>query len=575
MAVRQGGKGGKEGGGRGSGRGRGKGGGSDDDDDDDDAAKERRLFIKLDGEREKASATAIDDLWLIARTPDALHQQPLFARSMWHGIGSNGMLELSVVQPSPAVPLRSGVKCVALRGPNAADLLAQLDMLNNLMLPRSPPILHHLLSPSTSPPMPPLAPTYKNPPDIPSLLAETLARFRLNPEQEAVLRQVAAWLPGGASSTSSPTAPPVVLVHGVFGAGKSHLLVCVLSFLQRALIGAARNGKPIKVLLAAMTNVAVDNVLEGLIARAPEGSDPGVLRVGALRRISPLVLPHSTHGKLTNEDEAATRRELQRELQHCPPAERDSIQHAIAQIDSGRMRQRAQQIAKYSIVGATTAATGLPCLNGLKFDIVLLDESSQLTEPASLLPLARMQCERLLAVGDPMQLSPPLHQRTSSGRSPLTAPTHTTSEPPPTGDTAKGYDLTLTLFQRLALGGCTPIMLRAQYRCHPNISSLASRLFYSRQLSDGLGSEVLAPHARLYSRVCLRLDWSKCAAKRRWIRAALLATKRRRSVYAGSWARFMRRIYNHPALVSSASTALRRALYEGYSPSSRVGYSRR
>ena len=110
---------------------------------------------KLDGEREKASATAIDDLWLIARTPDALHQQPLFARSMWHGIGSNGMLELSVVQPSPAVPLRSGVKCVALRGPNAADLLAQLDMLNNLMLPRSPPILHHLLSPSTSPPMPP------------------------------------------------------------------------------------------------------------------------------------------------------------------------------------------------------------------------------------------------------------------------------------------------------------------------------------------------------------------------------------------------------------------------------------
>ena len=44
---------------------------------------------QLDGEREKASATAIDDLWLIARTPDALHQQPLFARSMWHGIGSN------------------------------------------------------------------------------------------------------------------------------------------------------------------------------------------------------------------------------------------------------------------------------------------------------------------------------------------------------------------------------------------------------------------------------------------------------------------------------------------------------
>ena len=35
----------------------------------------------------------------------------------------------------------------------------------------------------------------------------------------------------------------------------------------------------------------------------------------------------------------------------------------------------------------------------------VFDESSQLTEPASLLPLLRVQCERLLAVGDPMQLA--------------------------------------------------------------------------------------------------------------------------------------------------------------------------
>ena len=117
-------------------------------------------------------------------------------------------------------------------------------------------------------------------------------------------------------------------------------------------------------LLAALTNVAVDNVLAGLIARAPEGEDPGILRVGSLRRIAPAVLPYSTHGKLQREDEQATRRELQRELQHCSSAERVSIQQAINEIDSGRMVARAKAISKCTVVGATCAATGLPCLAG-------------------------------------------------------------------------------------------------------------------------------------------------------------------------------------------------------------------
>ena len=59
-------------------------------------------------------------------------------------------------------------------------------------------------------------------------------------------------------------------------------------------------------LLAALTNVAVDNVLSGLIERAPDGVEPGVLRVGSLRRIAPSVLPHSTHGKTASADEAST-----------------------------------------------------------------------------------------------------------------------------------------------------------------------------------------------------------------------------------------------------------------------------
>ncbi|KOO31561.1 prematurely terminated mRNA decay factor-like protein [Chrysochromulina tobinii] len=173
----------------------------------------------------------------------------------------------------------------------------------------------------------------------------------------------------------------------------------MLWFLQRALRGASRHGRPCKVLLAALTNVAVDNVVEGLLrqAEADGEAEPDVVRVGSVRRIAAAVLPHSTHGKLSATEEQSTKRELTRELSTAPAAEQHALKQAIALIDSGRMAARARALHQFTVVGATCAATGLACMQGLKFDFVLLDECSQLTEPASLLPLYRLGCERLIA----------------------------------------------------------------------------------------------------------------------------------------------------------------------------------
>lgn len=44
---------------------------------------------------------------------------------------------------------------------------------------------------------------------------------------------------------------------------------------------------------------------------------------------------------------------------------------------------------KVRVVGVTCAACPFPCMNDLKFPVVVLDECSQMTEPASLLPIAR------------------------------------------------------------------------------------------------------------------------------------------------------------------------------------------
>ena len=44
---------------------------------------------------------------------------------------------------------------------------------------------------------------------------------------------------------------------------------------------------------------------------------------------------------------------------------------------------------KVQVVGVTCASCPFPCMNDLKFPVVVLDECSQMTEPASLLPIAR------------------------------------------------------------------------------------------------------------------------------------------------------------------------------------------
>lgn len=47
-------------------------------------------------------------------------------------------------------------------------------------------------------------------------------------------------------------------------------------------------------------------------------------------------------------------------------------------------------------------------MNGLQFPMVILDECSQLLEPLGLLSIAPFGVEKLLLVGDPQQLPPPL-----------------------------------------------------------------------------------------------------------------------------------------------------------------------
>ena len=121
------------------------------------------------------------------------------------------------------------------------------------------------------------------------------------------------------------------------------------------------------------------------------------------------------------------------------------------------------------VIGVTCAACSFPLLKNMRFQVHLLDECSQMMEPLSMVPVARFQCERLVLVGDPNQLSPTIQGSESSAK--------------------HSEGLELTLFERLQKAGLDIIQLRCQYRCHPSISRICSKAFYGGALTDGLTAE--------------------------------------------------------------------------------------
>lgn len=119
------------------------------------------------------------------------------------------------------------------------------------------------------------------------------------------------------------------------------------------------------------------------------------------------------------------------------------------------------------VIGVTCVASTFDMLQDYESTILILDECSQMTEPMSMIPICRFKSSRILLVGDPLQLSPTI--TTSNGAS---------------KEVLEGLDK--TLFERLTELGNEPVILRTQYRCHPVISSLANKLFYSSNLCDGI-----------------------------------------------------------------------------------------
>jgi hypothetical protein len=197
-----------------------------------------------------------------------------------------------------------------------------------------------------------------------------------------VINQCARWF------TGDKKCPPITLIHGVFGAGKSFLLVVLILFFAEVLEKAGNTN--VRILVSSVTNVAVDGILLGLLKLG----FTDFLRVGSQRKIAKQILPFTVASDKSAKEYIKDYKEMLKEP--MTPEEAKSIKQAINELETGVSDKKKDTLQKVRVVGVTCAASSFPILEESKFSIVILDESSQCLEPLALLPLSRFSCQRLV-----------------------------------------------------------------------------------------------------------------------------------------------------------------------------------
>lgn len=307
------------------------------------------------------------------------------------------------------------------------------------------------------------------------LLGEVAPRFQpsavlppidlgLDPSQQAAVAHALA-------------AEDVAIIHGPPGTGKT---TAVVALIQQAV----QRGE--KVLACAPSNLAVDNIFERLLALPGLGSGANVVRIGHPARVLPGLRDQTLDLLVENHPDMKLVRKLTKEAhalragaakytraKPAPGARQELRQEAKALLaDARRLEEQLVEriFSGAQVICATLAGIDERLFRGRHFDLCVIDEAAQSTEPGCWIPLR--YCQRLVLAGDHCQLPPT-----------IIAPE------------AAANGLGISLMERLLAAGehAAPLARRLdiQYRMHEQIMAFSAQTFYGGTL---LADDTVAHH---------------------------------------------------------------------------------
>lgn len=237
------------------------------------------------------------------------------------------------------------------------------------------------------------------------------------------------------------------LIQGPPGTGKTVTSATIVYHLAKQNSG--------QVLVCAPSNIAVDQLTEKihrsglkcvrLCAKSREAIDSPV---------SFLAL-HNQIRNLDSEPDLKKLQQLKDETGELSSADEKRYRMLKRKCENELLRNA-------DVICCTCVGAGDPRLSKFQFRSILIDESTQATEPECMVPVV-LGAKQLILVGDHCQLGPVVMCKK-----------------------AARAGLSQSLFERLVILGIRPIRLQVQYRMHPALSAFPSNIFYDGSLQNGV-----------------------------------------------------------------------------------------
>ncbi|KAK1790837.1 hypothetical protein P4O66_014696, partial [Electrophorus voltai] len=240
---------------------------------------------------------------------------------------------------------------------------------------------------------------------------------------------------------------PLSLIQGPPGTGKTVTSATIVYHLARQ-----GNGP---VLVCAPSNIAVDQLTEKIHQTGLK-----VVRLCAKSReaIDSPVSFLALHNQIRNMDSMP-------ELQKLQQLKDETGELSSSDEKRYRALKRTAErelLMNADVICCTCVGAGDPRLAKMQFRSILIDESTQATEPECMVPVV-LGAKQLILVGDHCQLGPVVMCKK-----------------------AAKAGLSQSLFERLVVLGIRPIRLQVQYRMHPALSAFPSNIFYEGSLQNGV-----------------------------------------------------------------------------------------